>query len=87
MFFVTRFGVFQCLDGSAERRISEVYERNFRARFDAIRKQYGLGRMRTGPLARGRPKQKRSMRSSTRHAARLRLRPSTSMPTGLAIRS
>jgi len=43
MFFVTRFGVCQWLDGPAERRISAVYKRNFKARFDAIRKQYGLG--------------------------------------------
>ena len=42
MFFVTRFGVSHCLDGPVERRISEVYERNFKARFDAIRKHYGL---------------------------------------------
>ena len=57
MFFVTRFGVSHCLDGPAERRISEVYERNFKARFDAIRKQYGLGADEDWALGEGPPEE------------------------------
>ncbi|MGB2754660.1 MAG: hypothetical protein WBD75_01925 [Phycisphaerae bacterium] len=55
MFFVTRFGVSHGLDGPAERRISEVYERNFKARFDAIRKKHGLGADEDWALGEGPP--------------------------------
>jgi hypothetical protein len=55
LFFVTRVGVFHCLDGPAERCISEVYERDFKARFDAIHKQYGLGADEDWTLGEGPP--------------------------------